>query len=67
MRRALPQRGALTYYLPHAGILLGLVLNMAGLATGEDRLIGTGANVLTISALFLGQRRRRRQREEGDQ
>lgn len=49
----------LGYYWPQAGILFGICLNGIGLATGEAALIGTGANVLTISGLFLVQRRRR--------
>lgn len=51
-------------YWPHAGLAIGVVLNVVGLLTGRSDLIGTGANVLTICGLFLVQRRRNDQRDD---
>lgn len=59
-----PDRQRLSHYWPQAGIVLGMCLNMVGLVLGKSELIGTGSNVLTISGLFLFQRRRR---ESGDE
>ena len=49
-------------YWPHAGIALGLTLNVIGLVGHHPGLIGTGSNVLTVSGLFLVQRRRNEKR-----
>jgi hypothetical protein len=51
-------------YWPHAGVFVGISLNVLGLATVMPDLIATGSNVLTISGLYLVQRRRNSQRDD---
>jgi hypothetical protein len=64
MSRGASKAAEVISYWPHAGIGLGLALNVAGLMTGKSELIGTGSNVLTICGLFLAQRRRNAKRDE---
>lgn len=51
-------------YWPHAGVCLGISLNVIGLVTAMPDLIATGSNVLTIAGLYLVQRRRNTQRDD---
>jgi hypothetical protein len=46
-------------------VFLGISLNVIGLVIAMPDLIATGSNVLVISGLFLGQRRRNSQRDDG--
>ncbi len=45
-------------YWPQAGIALGVLLNMVGVARDSPVLIGSASNMLVICGLFLGQRHR---------
>jgi hypothetical protein len=57
--------GIVTYW-PHVGVFLGISLNVIGLAIAMPDLIATGSNVLTISGLYLVQRRRNSQRGDDE-
>jgi len=58
------RHGRMVSYWPHAGIVIGLVLNAVGLAFGDSGLIATGTNAMTISAAFLLQRRSNRRKDD---
>ncbi|MGH2904276.1 MAG: hypothetical protein ACRDK7_11955 [Solirubrobacteraceae bacterium] len=47
-----PPRRPTGSYWPQAGIAVGVLFNLAGLLSNRPDLIGTGANILTVSGLF---------------
>lgn len=51
LKKALP-------YWPHAGIVLAVVLNCAGIATGNTALIATAANLFLLCGTVWSQRKR---------
>ena len=51
--------------LPYVGIGFGFALNGLGLVFNRPGLIATGANVLWVSGLALGQRHRNRRNGRG--
>lgn len=59
-----PQTRPMASYWPQIGIGLGLVLNIGGAITGDDKLFATGTNVLVLCTGFAIQRRQNERREE---
>lgn len=51
-------RFRISTYWPHIGICCGLFLTVLGPITGDEKLIASGANLLTVSSVFLMSRKR---------